>query len=519
MKIKIVALLSLSLTSIVGCTKLEEKFNGDLNNQSAGGAGSIDALLKGVYNSMQTTFQDQANVYALEEMTTDELIGPTRGPDWDDDGAWRVLHAQKWDGENPHIRDVFNQLLGTVFAATNMLKFDSTSSKAAEARYLRAFANFMVLEGWDQVPYRSAGESTLQPSRVRKGTEALNYIISELTAIMATLPAGPAGKANQNAARVLLMKCYLEKGVIANRSTPTFAAADMNQVITLADQIINSGLFTYSPNYFDNFAPANTTIGKENIWVQQNDAGTSGSSGSTVRSRYHSTMHYNQNPGGWNGFTTLSDFYGKFEAADKRRGAAYPTSGLPNPGNRINVGFLIGQQYNWANDAVLQDRNGAPLIFTAAVKLEEVNDNLEVTGIRAYKYPIDYVNDGSGNIDNDYVYFRLADVLLMKAESIQRGGTGTVAGTYGSTTLAIVNNIRANRGATALATVTLDNLLDERGRELYLESWRRQDLIRFGKFLAPFQEKNYTSDAKYLLFAVPNQQLAVNPNLTPNPGY
>src|SRR5205809_6195169 len=108
---------------------------------------------------------------------------------------------------------------------------------------------------------------------------------------------------------------------------------------------------------------------------------------------------------------------------------------------------------------------------------------------------------------------------LMKAEAILRGGTGTVAGTYGNTALAIVNNIRANRGATALATVTLDNLLDERGRELYLESWRRQDLIRFGKFLAPFQEKNYTSDAKYLLFAVPNQQLAVNPNLTPNPGY
>jgi hypothetical protein len=453
-------------------------------------------------------------------MTTDELIGPTRGPDWDDDGAWRVLHAHKWDGENPHIRDVFNQLLGTSFAATNMLQFDSTSSKAAEARFLRAFATFMVLEEYNQVPFRSTGESTLQPSRVRKGTEALDYVISEVNAIMANLPNGPAGKANKNAAKVLLMKCYLERGVIANRATPTFAVADMNQVITLADQIINSGTYTYSPNYFDNFAPANTTIGKENIWVQQNDAGSSGSSGSTVRSRYHSTMHYNQNPGGWNGFTTLSDFYGKFEAADKRRGTAYPTAGLPNPGNRINVGFLIGQQYNWANDAPLTyGAANAPLVFTAGVKLEEVGPDLEVTGIRAFKYPIDYLNDGSGNIDNDYVYFRLADVLLMKAEAILRGGTGTVAGTYGSTALAIINNIRANRGATVLATATLDNLLDERGRELYLESWRRQDLIRFGKFLTPFQEKNYTSDAKYLLFAIPNQQLAVNPNLTQNPGY
>ena len=70
-----------------------------------------------------------------------------------------------------------------------------------------------------------------------------------------------------------------------------------------------------------------------------------------------------------------------------------------------------------------------------------------------------------------------------------------------------------------MASVSLDQLLDERGRELYLESWRRQDLIRFGKFLQPMQEKPQASDPKYLLFPIPNQQLAINPNLTQNPGY
>ena len=109
----------------------------------------------------------------------------------------------------------------------------------------------------------------------------------------------------------------------------------------------------------------------------------------------------------------------------------------------------------------------------------------------------------------------------MKAEAILRGGTGTVAGVYGSTPLQLVNYIRLlpSRGASALASVTLDVLLDERGRELYLESWRRQDLIRFGKYLTPFQEKNYTSDAKFVLFPIPNRFLAVNPNLVQNPGY
>jgi starch-binding outer membrane protein, SusD/RagB family len=518
--IRKIIIVSTFIIVVTGCTKLNEKFKGDQPDlATSGGTPNIDALLNGVYNSMQSTFQDQANIYALEEMTTDELIGPTRGPDWDDNGAWRVLHSHTWDGSNIHIRDVFNQLLGTTYSATDLLRFDSTSSKASEARFLRAFAYYLVLDGWDQVPYRDPGESTIKPSRVRKGTDALNYIISEINAVLPTLPAGPAGKANRNAAKVLLMKCYLNKGAYANRAAPTFDAADMQKVITLADEIIISGTYTFSANYYDNFAPTNTVIGKENIWVQANNAGTSGSTGSTVRSRWHSTMHYNQNPGGWNGFTTLSDFYNKFENTDVRKGTVYPTPGAPNPGHRINVGFIVGQQYNWATDSILKDRSGAPLIFTPEVKAIEVGDDLEVTGIRVFKYPIDYPNDNSGNIDNDFVYFRLADVLLMKAEAILRGGTGTVAGVYGSTPLAIVNSIRLNRGATALASVTADNLLDERGRELYMEDWRRQDLIRFGKFLQPFQGKPDASDPKYLLFAIPDGQLAGNPNITPNPGY
>lgn len=508
-KILIVAMFILIVT---GCTKLNEKFSGDLPDTATGGGVSTDALLKGVYNSLQTTFQSQDNVFALTEMTTDEMIGPTRGPDWDDNGTWRVLHAHRWDGEHVHLRDVFNRLLQTSFAATDFLRFDSTSSKASEARFLRAFAEYMVLDGWDQVPYRSPGESTLLPSRVRSGVEELTYIISEINAVLPTLPDGPAGKANKDAARVLLMKCYLNKGVYANRAAPTFDNADMQQVITLANTIISSNKYSFSANYFDNFAPNNTVIGKENIWVQENVAGISAAAGSTVNSRWHTVMHYNQNPGGWNGFTTLSDFYNKFESSDIRRGTDYHTTGgLPNPGHRINVGFLIGQQYDWTTDAPLKDRTGAPLIFTPDVKLIETGKNLEVTGIRPFKFPIDYVNDGSGNVDNDYPYFRLADVMLMKAEALLRSN--------GSGALDIVNTIRTNRGASLLTTLTLDNLLDERGRELYLESWRRTDMIRFGKFLDPFQEKDYKSDPKYLLFAIPNQQLAVNPNLKPNPGY
>ena len=227
-------------------------------------------------------------------------------------------------------------------------------------------------------------------------------------------------------------------------------------------------------------------------------------------------MHYNQQPSGWNGFTTLSDFYNKFEASDVRRGVAYnytsPVNGNTNPANAVNVGFLVGQQYHMVTGAALKDRTGAPLAFTPEVKIIEKGTNLEVTGIRAYKFPIDFQFDDNGNVDNDCPIFRLGDVMLMKAEALLRTSNAAAG-------LAIVNTLRANRGATPLASLTEDIMLDERGREMYLETWRRQDLIRFGKFLQPMQEKSEASDPKYLLFPIPNGQLAANPNLVANPGY
>ena len=99
---------------------------------------------------------------------------------------------------------------------------------------------------------------------------------------------------------------------------------------------------------------------------------------------------------------------------------------------------------------------------------------------------------------------------MMKAEALLRTSQNGPA-------LTIVNSIRTLRGATALPALTLENLLDERGREFYWEGVRRQDLIRFGKFLEIWQEKP-SDDPKYLLFPIPDNQLG-NPNLVQDPGY
>jgi len=512
---KKIIIFFLVTSTLAACSKLDEK----LGSQEEGGAGSgtvtATSLLAGTYDAMRGPFQDQARLWCTQEHTTDECIGPTRAGDWDDNGIWRTLHAHQWDPNHTFLGDTYRDLGKVVFASTDLLRFTPTPQQSAEARLLRAMANFALVDGWNQAPYRENTNDANEVPKVRSGAAAIDYIISELNAIIPTLPVGPANRANKDAARFLLMRCFLNKGVYANRSAPSFSPADMNQVILLADQIMTSPrTYSLSSNYFSNFDRNNDAIGAENIWTAENIGGTSSGN---VRSRWFSTLHYNQNPSGWNGFTTLSDFYNKFEAADKRRG------GNPYPGmtNGVLPGFLIGQQFD-GGGVPLKDRNGAPLIFTPAVKSVEVNTNLEVTGIRVIKYPIDYTSGDNSN--NDYVYARISDVIYMKAEAILRGGTATAnTATFGGsgTALGIVNFVRTHpsRGASALGSLTLDNLIDERGREFYWEGTRRTDLVRFGKFLAPFQEKPTTSDVKRLMFPIPARSLAANPNLVQNAGY
>ena len=490
---------------LAGCTKLDEKFRSDLTSVASGTV-DVNALLQASYDAMRNPYQDQSEFWAAQEHTTDEAMGPTRGGDWDDNGIWRVLHNHKWDADHSFLANTFADLGKIVFGTTDILRFSPTPIQAAQARFLRAFAMFSELDGWGQVPYRDPGGSYSDNPKVRVGVAALDYIVSELNAILPDLPAaGAANRANRNAAKVLLMKCYLNRGAFINRSAPTFDNADMQKVITLANEIATSG-YSISNNYYDNFAKNNDAISSENIFTAEN---IGGSSSGNIRSRWFCTLHYNNNPSGWNGFTTLSDFYDKFETNDSRRRSTY--AGVTNVSG-LNVGFLVGQQFD-QNGVALKDRKGNPLSFTPTVKIKETGSNLEVTGIRVIKYPPDYTSGDNSN--NDYVYFRYADVLMMKAEALLRQSAPDAA-----QALVIINSIRLKRitPASPLTSLDLTALLNERGREFYWEGLRRQDLIRFGKFLTPWQEKP-TDDPRNLYFPIPNRELAVNPNLSQNPGY
>jgi hypothetical protein len=507
---RITTILGLTGAIVFSGCSLDEELRQDITGDQAavfgGAAPDPNVLLAAAYNST-ATFMTQDRIWSLQEHPTDELIPPTRAANWDDNGDWRQLHALKWTSEHTLITAAFNELLTGAFNAGNILKFDGLSASVkAEARFLRAFFFYHVLDTWGQFPYREPGSDLLKLPTTYNAEDGTNFLITEVESIMNDLPDGTlanSGKANKNAARVLLAKLYLNKGAYINRQSPSFASADMQKVIDYCDDIINSGEYSLTDIYFNNFTPDNTTVSTENIFVTPGTQGVNQAFGNGLQSRWFCTLHYSQTPGGWNGFATLADFYDKFDDNDIRKSYNDPVA-KSNGG--YNLGFLEGQQYTPAGDPIDN------LIYTKDVALIEKGANLDYTGVRVIKYRPDYGTPFQPG--NDYVHFRYADVLLMKAEALLRNGDGGSA-------LTVVNEIRNKRiePDDPFASLSLENLLDERGRELYWEGYRRQDLIRFGKFLAARSDKAGESDPKYLVYPIPLSQLAVNPNLKQNEGY
>ena len=535
---------ALLLMGAVGCTKLKEKYTASVPQDQAVsslGPGFPGLLLTSAYNDIPVPFVNQDEVFSLEENSTDESLVPTRGGDWDDNGVWRVIHNHTWNADHSQVLQVYNNLNKMNFDATNVLQFSPSPVQAAEARFLRVFALYHILDLYGQFPFRNPGDNLLLPPKVYSGDSAVQFLISELTTILPDLAANTTmTKANPDAANMMLMRLYLNRGAFINRANPTFDDADMQKVISIGNAMITGGKYSYMSNYFGNFSSSNGAS-TEGIFAYPAISG-SAVNNPGVDARWMMGSHYNlytaQAPNaGWNGFSTMGDFYNSFAtglnysladtSVDTRLGRR-PTSWPQTTVNSgIKPGFLVGQQYD-QNGVALKDRKGNPLSFdpNIAANMIETGSNLEVTGIRVFKYVPDFSDPTgkwySSNSGNWMMLLRYPDVVLMTAEALMRQASPDNA-----TALTLVNGLRTARGAATLGSLPLVNttnvddpntMLAERGREMYWESVRRTDLIRFGVFNVLWQYKP-SDNATYLLFPVPNQALAVNPNLKQNPGY
>nr|WP_315166367.1 RagB/SusD family nutrient uptake outer membrane protein [uncultured Flavobacterium sp.] len=485
----------------VSCTNLDEEvLDGYVNSAEAGGSINTASLLQSSYEGLRS-FQTQGQMFALDEMSTDALVGPTRGGDWDDNAVWRQIHVHTWAPDHNEVKNAWNALLSNVYNCSLVVE-NGTSTEVTQARFLRAFYYYNVIDLFGQVPYREEGSKLTDDPKVWTRAEATAFVISELEAVVSQLPArtvNDASIANSDAAHFLLAKLYLNKGVFtaADAAGPyNFDAADMNKVISHVDAISSE----LASDYWDNFKPTNNTS-PEILFSSRN---LRGGAGGGIQYHWRMSMHYNQTPDGWNGFSTVAEYYNKFNPNDKRIKNDAPAiiSAFGNP-----VGFQVGQMYAPGGVTPLKDRKGNMLVYTPALTLITSGATLETAGIRMQKYIPDAANVSTP--ENDFVFMRYSDALLMKAEAILRGGTGNVG--------TIMTDIAARSGQAA-SPATLDGIYLERGKELWLEGWRRNDMIRFGTFLAARELKPYVSDSRYILFPIPAEAL-FNSNLSQNPGY
>ena len=537
-------ILVFAALSLAACTKLNSTLHDSLVPTTSGGTVDPQSLLNNAYNDLAQLMTNQDQLFSLEETTSDEELVPTRGGDWDDNGVWRVLHAHTWDVTHTQSQTVFTNLGKLESDATTVLAFGPNADIAAQAIFLRSLAQFYLLDLYGQIPYRTVADyNTINAPPVLSPAQAIDTLVTNLTAIIPVLnTANTPYKAGPDAARFLLMKVLLNKQAFLNKQTPAAAdAADMAQVISLGQAIL-SGPYSLTTHYFDNFSPNNGGLDPGYGWGKSTEmifaylntpgaASTNGINSAGTDARWMMTLHYNSyghkgdgvyGNAGWNGFSTIADFYNAFDATDTMRKGNTPYPGVTDKSG-LRVGLLQGQQYD-ETGAPRVDRNSNPLIFNTQVSLIEPDPKtLEGDGVRVIKYAPDYSNYNSGHQGNQLQIFRYADALLMTAEAHLR--SDDAAGT--GTSLTLVNQLRVARMAAPLTSLSLVNtanlydantLLAERQKELYWESWRRQDLIRFGVFLQPWALKT-TDDPKYLLFPIPATQLVANPNLKQNPGY
>jgi starch-binding outer membrane protein, SusD/RagB family len=534
-------LVLLTALAAMGCTKLHENEQNKLVIGS-GGSASAGTQLIAAYNDLNTVMHGQDEIFSLQENTTDECLVPTRAGDWDDNGVWRVLHAHAWDATHGQVQQVFSNLGILESDATTVLALNPSAEQAAEAIFLRSLAQYYFVNLFGQVPYRTvANYNTINASPVMSPAEVIDTLVANLTGIIPQLAATQNYAATANAARFLLMKVLLNKQAFLNPAKPAAqVAADMQQVYTLGQAITG---YTLTTNYFDNFGPNNGGFGApgtggqstENIFVYGNNGtatNPNGTGNGAIDDRWMMALHYNSydkggnyGSAGWNGFSTIADVYDAFDPTDTRRGnVAYPTANAQgvSPISGLRVGLDSGAQYNEAGVQEM-DRRGNFLSFNGPVANTETDlKTLEGDGIRGIKYYPDYANY-TGHASNQLAIFRYADVLLMMAEADLSGASGGAGGA-----LSIVNGLHTTRGAAALSTISLVNtgnlydpttILEERQKELWWESWRREDMIRMGVFLTAWNLKVADVGTTYILFPIPVAQLVANPNLKQNPGY
>lgn len=490
------------------CTNLDEK---DKSNYIEGPfpSPSNEQTYQSVAYQSLSAFKGYIGAYwNICEASTDEVVVPTRGGDWGDGNKWKDLHLHEWTENHGEINGAWEWGYGGISTCNQILytleqapQFKAKGRLMAEVSTMRAFYYFCMMDAFGNIPIAAKIPTEDPTPETKPVAEVFAFIETELKAAIDSLSEDVSvatyGLPTKWAAWSMLAKLYLNAGVYTNTSR-------WDDAIAACGKVVASGKYDITNNFTIIFSPDNGPGNKEVIFAVPFDAQKATGMDFQMRTLHYAsraTFLIPSNP--YNGFCTLEDFYKSFA----------------DPNDQRNKMWLAGPQKDAAGAPLMSD--GKQVVLTPEIKFNVANPNNPFDvggsfegkgmGARSIKYyPDKNSNGGSGN--NDYAFLRYADVLLMEAEAKARKAN------VPAMALPAVNAIRTQRGAGPLAILTWDDLLAERGREMAWEGWRRNDLVRFGKWEGKWGIKT-DADVQKRIFPIPRKQLDLNPKLVQNKGY
>lgn len=508
-------------TIFSSCTNLDETIYSEVTADSYYKSGDeVMAALMRPWSHLNGSMFAQAP-YLLQELTADGSAWPQKGPHGYDGGAWIRLHRHQWTPIEEQVERAWYLMYLGVGLVNNMLgdmeniDFDALKvampkdQATAELRAYRAYCYWNLMDLYGGVPVIESIGEVSPASKTRE--EVYNYIVKELNESLPNLSTDKvktAGRVSKWGALALLAKVHLNAEVYTGTAQWDACIAACNE--------LEAGGFALDAAWNTPFCADNDQLSNENIWTVAYDQIFAEGMGWYQRwLHYAQQSGWNLKDGPWNGLVCQPSFYDSFNDTDKRK----------------TEGFLIGTQYPRKKDAdgkyyydtTAEPLKGSveytdkPLVFVNYIK--SMTEGEENSGARSIKYETE--EQSKGNQDNDWVIFRYADILFMKAEALMRKN-GNVAT---AETVNLVNSVRQRafdaadweKAKYTTATLTMDEFVTERGREFAFEGTRRSDMVRFGKYVTTsWWDHAASQKPEYNIFPVPTKQLAANPNLKPN---
>lgn len=486
----------LSIYLMVACTNVNESVYDkyEANEFYATPEGSDVALaavyaqVAGDWNGIGYAGADNG-WYDMNMMSSDEQVIPHRNTgDWQLDFARLFKH--EWLPTDLIINNTWNWLYKSIFnanlAVDQLVDADADPSKISEAKVLRAFFYYLLIDDYGSVPFYTKNNITVDQIPQASRKEIYDFIVNELVAnvdLLSTEKGGDYyGRFNKWAGYTLLAKVYLNAEIYTG--TPEWQAClDACETISKGGFSLHTAAQnTASPfesEYYDLFG--DVLPGDETIFAMYASANIVSRNIYAVRSLFGAHGQAVFGYSGWNGTIVPTKYFLQYDEDDVRRKQ-----------------FIYGEQPGGVNYSLnvtsLDDPGAAPQ-----------------AGVRSLKFYPAGTMDGAG-ASNDFPIYRYADVILMQAECHVRLGNDAAA-------KPLVDAIRQRAGLDDLVNnPSLTDVYKERTFELNWEGHRRQDMIRFGTFLEPNEFRGASSEFRKL-FPIPTSALNANPGLKQNTGY